>query len=405
MFKTCKHAYFIIFSSLAAFLIYQQECENEELLARFNKLEVSCRKSQQSLQNSLNQTTSQLPFIIEKYRKKIIKDAQVNVVYIVSDENKGSGFFINDQGLMVSNCHVVGTSDKVNILTWNNNWCHAKVIATDAVADIALIQLNEDDLKKLRDSNTLPKGAQFANSDNVDVGDFIFTMGAPHNKIKTVSAGQVSNTARYLNSLPILDKISGLYYLYIQVDSGIMPGHSGGPSINLKGEVIGINTRANYDNNAEGYLLPINIAKERIDNLLTAHDKTNHYNTIGFEMNPYLAHLDDDKNYLPAAYSSALRVDRIAINSVAFKQGWRDGDLILEINERAVDLQVKSDAIKYRTSIAFSQPGTELSFKVIRLEDERIEEVSLVVQGDTNVPTPPSSGNRVLQFFPISSRR
>jgi S1-C subfamily serine protease len=366
------------------FLVRNQQLANEELKTSFLELEVRCRNSQQSLEKLLLATSRDLTFTLETERKRVIKKAQVNVVHVVAEKNKGSGFFINDQGWILTNCHVVGRSKEVKVMNWKEQWTVAKVLARDPVADIALLEI---DVTKLEER---APGATLADSDIVEVGDFIFTLGAPHGKIKTVNGGQVSNNSRYLKGLNILDERSGLHSLYLQVDSGIFPGHSGGPTINMRGEVIGINTRANIKDGAQGYLLPINYVKERLNSLLTSKTKENEYNTVGFELQP-------------RPNAEGVRVSNVMHNSMAHQEGWRDGDLILEMNGRALKLNSTGAIVALRREIAFGERGDLFTFKVKRFSEPGIHKKSLTSYKNSKYETP-APRRRVIEFAPISSQ-
>ncbi|MGE4159674.1 MAG: S1C family serine protease [Planctomycetota bacterium] len=346
----------------------------EEADARTKELEAQWKAEQKKLLASLKKKAdkSEITKISQEQTNEIIKKVEDSVVFVhVGMKGAGSGFAVNDTGMMLTNCHVVQEVQRLSVMTWQEDWVSADVVARDPVADLAILQITDEGMDMLKGVNRIPKGLKFANSDEVKVGDRIFTLGAPRMLTRTVNAGQVSNVDRYLQGLPILNKVSGLYNLYIQVDAGVMPGNSGGPSVNIKGEVIGVNTRANHDNALEGFVVPSNFAKDRMESLLNAPDKTNHYNTLGFEFEPFARRREEASSpmrLLPLDYDAGLLVGRVFQNSPAFKAGIRSNDLILEINGARVNCDDNGKVVAYRRDVAFGKPGSEYDLMVKHLD-------------------------------------
>ena len=314
---------------------------------------------------------SEISKISEEDTHALIQKVQDGVVFVKTGQGAGSGFVVNDEGRMLTNCHVVQSFTSVSIMTWSEDWVSADVVARDPVADIAILQITPECMDRLKKLSALPKALKFADSETVKVGDRIFTMGAPHELTKTVNAGQVSNIERYLPGLPILNKVSGLYNIYFQVDAGVMPGNSGGPSINMKGEIVGINTRANYTNESEGFVLPSNFVKDRMESLLNSPDKVNRYNTLGFDFEPFTRRSEEaaaNIRLLPEEYESGLIIGRVFQDSPAFRAGIRSNDLILEINGGKVNCDARCKVVAYRRDVAFGKPGSEYDLKIKHLD-------------------------------------
>lgn len=314
-------------------------------------------------------STEDIPRILTEHRYKVIDKAKRSVVYVGTPQGTGSGFFVDLDGrlLILTNTHVVGDFKEVTIMTWEEKWASCLVIARDPATDIAILEVMSVERGNLKDDKgQMPPAAELMDSDTLRVGDRCFAMGAPHGLVKTVNAGQVSNTRRYLDGLPIMDKVSGLYNTYFQIDCGVMPGNSGGPTFNDKGQVIGINTRANHTNEAEGFVMPINFVMERAENMLASGDKKNHYNTIGFDIDPWFRrqHETADIKILPSNQDSGLIVKRVFEDSPAHESGFRSGDVILKINGKKVEMKTEADIIEIRREIAFGSPGTEYTFEV-----------------------------------------
>ena len=145
------------------------------------------------------------------------------------ERGQGSGVIINENGLVLTNAHVVERVDNVSVTLADGSICDGEVLGTDTVTDLALVKIDEDAY-----SGFAPLG----NSEDLEVGDWAIALGTPYGLEKTVTLGIVSSLHRDINSLGFSDKRLDL----IQTDAAINPGNSGGPLINSNGEVIGINT-------------------------------------------------------------------------------------------------------------------------------------------------------------------
>ena len=172
------------------------------------------------------------------------------------ERGQGSGVIINENGLVLTNAHVVERVDDVSVTLANGSICDGQVLGTDVVTDLALVKIDQD---------TYSDFAPLGNSEDLEVGDWAIALGTPYGLEKTVTLGIVSSLHRDINSLGFSDKRLDL----IQTDAAINPGNSGGPLINSNGEVIGINTLVRSGPGAGlGFAIPINLAKSVSDQLL-----------------------------------------------------------------------------------------------------------------------------------------
>ncbi len=162
----------------------------------------------------------------------------------------GTGFVISDEGLIVTNNHVVEGVEKIEVVFSDGTRCEAEVVGTDPKTDVALIRAQAD-----RTYVPLALG----DSDALLPGDWVIAIGNPFGLDHTVTAGIVSATGRDIGQGPYDD--------FIQTDAAINPGNSGGPLLNLAGEVIGINTAINPQANTIGFAVPINMVKEILPQL------------------------------------------------------------------------------------------------------------------------------------------
>jgi len=175
---------------------------------------------------------------------------------IPEQRGQGSGFFIDGEGHILTNNHVVESAKTVRVILHNGEELDAQVVGTDPQNDMALLKVNTGETGKI---TFLPMG----NSDNVRPGQMAVAMGSPYGLEGSITVGIVSGLGRSLpsdSSRTIVD--------VIQTDAAINPGNSGGPLLNSKGEVIGINTAIEANASSIGFAIPINMAKLQLPALL-----------------------------------------------------------------------------------------------------------------------------------------
>ena len=173
------------------------------------------------------------------------------------EQGQGSGVII-DNGIVLTNAHVVNQSEKLIVGLQDGRKFSGKVLGQDALTDLAVI--------KLKGKGPWPK-ASLGNSDDINVGDWAIAVGNPYGLENTVTLGIISNLNRNVSQLGIYDKKIDL----IQTDAAINPGNSGGPLLNSKGEVIGINTLIRSGPGAGlSFAIPINKVKAIVNELLVS---------------------------------------------------------------------------------------------------------------------------------------
>jgi len=168
----------------------------------------------------------------------------------------GSGVIISPDGLIVTNNHVVDDADEVKVVLNDKREFKAKVIGTDPSTDIALIKITASDLPVLK----------FSNSDNLRLGEWVLAVGNPFNLTSTVTAGIVSAKGRNIGINPGQMRIES----FIQTDAAVNPGNSGGALVNIRGELVGINTAiASQTGSYSGYsfAIPSNIVQKVVADL------------------------------------------------------------------------------------------------------------------------------------------
>ena len=255
----------------------------------------------------------------------------------------GSGVIIDaEKGYILTNNHVIDHAEEITVTLKNGETHQARLLGTDPETDIAVIQIEADGL------TAIPLG----DSDAIRVGDFSLAIGNPFGIGQTVTSGIVSALGR-----------SGLgiegFEDFIQTDASINPGNSGGALVNLRGELIGINTAILSQSGGSvgiGFAIPINMARDIMQQLLTHGEvKRGRLGAQAQDLTPQLARA------FGIQFRRGAVVTRVENDSAADRAGLRPGDIVLEINGRKV-----RDADSLRNSIGLLRIGEKVSLKVLR---------------------------------------
>ena len=243
------------------------------------------------------------------------------------ERGQGSGVIIDNNGLVLTNAHVVERVDNVSVTLADGTNCDGKVLGTDAVTDLALVKIQDS-----KNSSFAPLG----NSEDLEVGDWAIALGTPYGLEKTVTLGIISSLHRDINSLGFSDKRLDL----IQTDAAINPGNSGGPLINSNGQVIGINTLVRSGPGAGlGFAIPINLAKNVSDKLLKYGEVIHPYLGVQLiSLNPKIAkeHNKDPNSMVQLPERSGALIQSVIPNSPAEKAGLRRGDLVIAAEDISI---------------------------------------------------------------------
>ncbi|MEH1941705.1 MAG: HhoA/HhoB/HtrA family serine endopeptidase [Nostoc sp.] len=263
----------------------------------------------------------------------------------------GSGFIIDKSGLVMTNAHVVDKADKVTVRLKDGRTFEGKVQGIDEVTDLAVVKINA--------GNDLPV-APLGSSSNVQVGDWAIAVGNPLGFDNTVTLGIVSTLKRSSAQVGISDKRLD----FIQTDAAINPGNSGGPLLNGQGEVIGINTAIRPDAMGIGFAIPIDKAKAIAAQLQRDGKVAHPY--LGVQMltlTPDLAKQNntDPNSPIQIPEINGVFVMRVVPNSPAASAGIRRGDVILQVDGKAI-----TSAEQLQNVVEDSRLGQVLQLKVQR---------------------------------------
>ena len=273
----------------------------------------------------------------------------------------GSGFIISNDGYIFTNNHVVENTDKILVKISDGKEYEAKIIGTDSKTDIALIKIKPD--------NSLPI-VEIGDSDALRVGEWVIAIGNPFGLEQTVTAGIVSAKGRVIGA--------GAYDNFIQTDASINPGNSGGPLFNMQGKVIGINTAIVAQGQGIGFAIPINMAKNILDDLKTKGKVTRGW--LGISIQDISEDIAKSMNY---KNKNGVLVTDVFKDDPADKAGIKVGDIITEINGKAIKdthellLTTASLRVGEKATIKALRDGKEISFQIIVAERKDKPEIAL----------------------------
>ncbi len=271
----------------------------------------------------------------------------------------GTGFFITEDGYIITNNHVVEGTEEVTIILSDGTEQTATIVGTDIYSDIAV----------LKTDGNVPAVAKLGNSDVLKPGESVIAIGSPLGNFKnTVTVGVVSATGRSIdtgNGYQIED--------LVQTDAAINHGNSGGPLVNLAGEVIGVNTlvvrNTNSGDVAEGlgFAIPINTAQAVAGQIIEKGYFARPYMGISFQpINPSIA----ARYNLPAEWG--VYITRVVENSPASQAGLQEGDIITRLGDIPID-----ETHSYVNALFEYKPGDRVTLEVVRENDTMQVDITL----------------------------
>jgi len=274
---------------------------------------------------------------------------------------QGTGFFISPDGYILTNNHIVENAVDIKIFMQNGDEYEAEIIGTDDKTDLALLKVKAKDLPF----------AHLGDSDTLRVGEWVMAIGNPWGLDHSVTAGIVSAKGRQLSSVGVANS----YQDYIQTDAAINRGNSGGPLVNMAGEVVGINSiiySSSGGNIGIGFAISSNLAKTIVSQL-KKHGRVvrGQIGIVGI----YPITLDL-KNNLGLETKLGAMVGNVVKGKPAEKGGLKRYDVITKLD----GIPVK-DPVDLRFRIADTEPGTSVDFTVLRKnKKKKLEEIVLNIK-------------------------
>ncbi len=257
----------------------------------------------------------------------------------------GSGVIIDKRGYVLTNNHVIDGAREVQVKLSDGSERTANIVGSDPDTDLALLDIGDVDKQHV---------APLGDSDAMRIGDWAIAMGHPLGLEWTLSVGVISAKGR--KDLKIQGR-GPLFQDFIQTDASINYGNSGGPLVNIKGEIIGINTAINSAGNDIGFAIPSNMVKGVVKELLDKGYVTRGYlGMVPAELNPDVKRtlgLDDE--------IEGVFVRFVQEGTPADNGGLMAGDVILEVEGAVV-----KEVTDFRVRIANHKPGQELRLRVLR---------------------------------------
>lgn len=318
-------------------------------------------------------------------------------------QSSGSGVIISSDGYIATNNHVVEGADELEVITSDNRSYPAKVIGRDPSTDIAVIKIEKSGLSAMT----------FGNSDNVRVGEWVLAVGNPFSLESTVTAGIISAIGRDISILK--NKMNQEYQRsgeaptgdspiesFIQTDAAVNPGNSGGALVNLRGELVGINTAIASPNGAyAGYAfaVPSSIVKKvTADIIKFGNVQRGYLGLVPIELN------NRNANEYNTKLTDGIYAIEVPKEGAAYAAGIRQGDVILEI-----DGITTTSEPRFRELIGRKRPGDKL--KIVANRGGKIQNFDVTLLNRENgesalkkAPTAAAASNLGIELENLSSK-
>lgn len=265
----------------------------------------------------------------------------------------GSGVIVNSGGYILTSNHVIQGAEEIKVTLYDKREFKGKVVGGDAMTDIGVVKIEADNLPTIK----------LGDSDKLRVGEKVFAIGSPYGLNQTVTMGIVSAVGRA--NVGIAD-----YEDFIQTDAAINPGNSGGAMVNVKGELVGINTAIFSTSGGYqgiGFAVPTNMAKSVMESLISKGKVVRAWLGVTIQsLTPELAKqfdLKDEKGAL---------VGDVVEGSPAEKSGLQRGDVIVEFEGKKIE-----EPNQLKNMVASTEPGKEVTLKIIREKKTETKEVTV----------------------------
>jgi serine protease Do len=282
--------------------------------------------------------------------------------------SSGSGVIISDDGFIATNNHVIEDATNLEVVLNNNQRFFAKVVGRDPSTDLALLKVKSRNLPFIR----------YGNSDTITPGEWVLAIGNPFDLTSTVTAGIVSAMARNIHILQDRNQLQ--VESFIQTDAAVNPGNSGGALVNLKGELIGINSAiATSTGSFAGYsfAIPVSLVKKIMDDLMEFGQVQR--GLLGVQIRDVTAEMAEARGL---DIVRGVFVERVNVGSAAEESGIETGDVITAVNKHNVgtvsELQewVARNRPGQTVEVRYRRAGSEHTVNVVLKNFEGSEELT-----------------------------
>jgi serine protease Do len=263
--------------------------------------------------------------------------------------SSGSGVIISQDGYIVTNNHVIEDASKIEVSLQDNRSYQATLIGTDPSTDLALLKIKDKELPFLR----------FGDSESLRIGEWVLAVGNPFNLTSTVTAGIVSAKARSINILQDKYRIES----FIQTDAAVNPGNSGGALVNLRGDLIGINTAiASQTGSYAGYsfAIPATLVQKVIKDIMEFGEVQRGF--LGIVIRDVDGTLAEQENL---KVTRGAFVNEVNEGSAAAEAGVKKGDVVVKVGE----LKIGSSS-ELQEQIGLKRPGDKVQLTILRKGQE-----------------------------------
>ncbi|OGW43277.1 MAG: hypothetical protein A2132_00335, partial [Nitrospirae bacterium RBG_16_43_11] len=337
--------------------ITQQLAETEKAFVEISKrvtpavVNISTTKTMKGMEKGQFSPFFQDPFFRRFFGDEFFREHEMPRKR--KEQSLGSGVIVSEDGYIVTNNHVVEGADEIKVLLSDRREFVGKVVGADPKTDLAIVKIKDSDLPAI----------VWGDSDQIEVGEFVLAIGSPFGLNQTVTSGIISAKGRA--NVGIAD-----YEDFIQTDAAINPGNSGGALVNIRGELIGINTAIFTRSGGYmgiGFAVPSNMAKSVMESLVKEGKVTRGWLGVYIQdITPELA-----KQFKLNANTGAL-VSDVMEGSPAEKAGLERGDVIMQYNGKEVE-----NNSHLRNMVAQTPVGKAIDVKIIHDGGEKKLKVTI----------------------------
>ena len=284
----------------------------------------------------------------------------------------GSGVIVTDDGYIVTNNHVISGASEIEVTIEDNKVYKAQLVGTDPATDIALLKIDAENLPTI----------SYGDSDNLRLGEWVLAIGSPYGLTSTITAGIVSAKGRSMPNYKQEFKIES----FIQTDAAVNPGNSGGALVNIRGELVGINTAIYSETGSySGYsfAVPVNIVKKIVADFKDYGSVQRAVLGISMQNNSEIF-----MNEMKLSTHKGVYISEVAKGGAAESAGLEAGDVILAIN----GIEVKNGS-SVQEMITRYRPGDKITVDILRQDKPMSFEVTLIAKETQQMNAYGSQGN------------